>query len=172
VLYIDDGDVLTSAGTAASLDCCLHLLRRRCGARAANYVARRLVVPPHRQGSQAQFIEQPVGIRARDERLSGLLDWVRQNLREPHSLDSLAQRVLMSRRTFTRRFKQATGTTVGAWLLAARLSRAQQLLETTDDSVEKIATAAGFGSAVSLRQHFAEAFRTTPSSYRREFRGM
>lgn len=172
VLYIDDGQVLTSAGTAASLDCCLHLLRRRCGAQAANYVARRLVVPPHRQGSQAQFVEQPVGIRARDERLSALLDWVQEHLREPHSLDSLAQRVLMSRRTFTRRFKQATGTTVGAWLLSARLSRAQQLLETTDDSVDAIAGTAGFGSAVSLRQHFAEAFKTTPSSYRREFRGV
>ena len=164
--------MLTSAGTAASLDCCLHLLRRRCGAQAANYVARRLVVPPHRQGSQAQFVEQPVGIRARDERLSALLDWVQANLREPHSLDSLAQRALMSRRTFTRRFKQATGTTVGAWLLSARLSRAQQLLETTDDSVDAIAGTAGFGSAVSLRQHFAEAFKTTPSSYRREFRGV
>jgi transcriptional regulator GlxA family with amidase domain len=172
VLYVDDGDVLTSAGTAASLDCCLHLLRRRCGARAANYVARRLVVPPHRQGSQAQFVEQPLGIRARDERLSALLDWVQQNLREPHSLDSLAERALMSRRTFTRRFKQATGATVGAWLLGARLSRAQQLLETTDDSVDAIADAAGFGSAVSLRQHFAEAFKTTPSNYRRDFRGV
>ncbi|MGN6086741.1 GlxA family transcriptional regulator [Trinickia sp.] len=172
VLYIDDGQVLTSAGTAASLDCCLHLLRRRCGAQAANYVARRLVVPPHRQGSQAQYVEQPIGIRARDERLSALLDWVQANLREPHSLDSLAQRALMSRRTFTRRFKQATGTTVGAWLLSARLSRAQQLLETTDDSVDAIAGTAGFGSAVSLRQHFAEAFKTTPSSYRREFRGV
>lgn len=171
VLYVDDGDVLTSAGTAASLDCCLHLLRRRCGAQAANYVARRLVVPPHRQGSQAQFVEQPIGVRARDERLSPLLDWVRENLSAPHSLDSLAQRALMSRRTFTRRFKDATGTTVGAWLLAARLSRAQQLLETTADSVDAIAAAAGFGSAVSLRQHFAEAFKTTPSNYRREFQG-
>ena len=172
VLYVDDGDVLTSAGTAASLDCCLHLLRRRCGGRAANYVARRLVVPPHRQGSQAQFVEQPVGIDARDERLAALLEWVRQNLRESHSLDSLAQRVLMSRRTFTRRFRQATGTTVGAWLLGARLARAQHLLETTDESVERIAETAGFGSAVSLRQHFAEALKTSPSNYRREFRGV
>jgi transcriptional regulator GlxA family with amidase domain len=172
VLYVDDGDVLTSAGTAASLDCCLHLLRRRCGARAANYVARRLVVPPHRQGSQAQFVEQPIGIHARDARLSALLDWVQQHLREPHSLDSLAERALMSRRTFTRRFKQATGTTVGAWLLGVRLSRAQQLLETTDEPVDAIAERAGFGSAVSLRQHFVEAFKTTPSSYRREFRGV
>lgn len=172
VLYVDDGDVLTSAGTAASLDCCLHLLRRRYGARAANYVARRLVVPPHRQGSQAQFVEQPVGIDARDERMSALLGWVQQNLSEPHSLDSLAQRALMSRRTFTRRFKQATGTTVGAWLLGARLSRAQQLLETTDESVDSIAETAGFGSAVSLRQHFAESFKTSPSAYRRAFRGV
>ncbi|WP_206953969.1 GlxA family transcriptional regulator [Trinickia acidisoli] len=172
VLYVEDGNVLTSAGTAASLDCCLHLLRRRCGARAANYVARRLVVPPHRQGSQAQFVEQPLGIRARDERLSSLLDWVLENLGEPHSLDSLAQRALMSRRTFTRRFKLATGTTVGAWLLGARLSRAQQLLETTDDNVDVVAETAGFGSAVSLRQHFAEAFNTTPSNYRREFQGV
>lgn len=171
VLYVDDGDVVTSAGTAASLDCCLHMLRRLWGARAANYVARRLVVPPHRQGGQAQFVEQPVGINARDERLACLLDWVRENLREPHSLDSLAQRALMSRRTFTRRFKQATGTTVGAWLLGARLARAQQLLETTGDSVDSIAETAGFGSAVSLRQHFAQAFKTSPSSYRREFRG-
>jgi transcriptional regulator GlxA family with amidase domain len=172
VLYVDDGDVLTSAGTAASLDCCLHLLRRRCGARAANYVARRLVVPPHRQGSQAQFVEQPIDIRAREHRLSALLDWVQAHLRDPHSIDSLAERALMSRRTFTRRFKQATGTTVGAWLLGVRLSRAQQLLESTDDSVDAIAETAGFGSAATLRQHFAEAFKTTPSSYRREFRGV
>jgi transcriptional regulator GlxA family with amidase domain len=113
-----------------------------------------------------------VSVNARDDRLSALLEWVQQNLREPHSLDSLAQRALMSRRTFTRRFKQATGTTVGAWLLGARLSRAQQLLETTDDSVDHIAQTAGFGSAVSLRQHFADAFKTSPSSYRREFRGV
>jgi transcriptional regulator GlxA family with amidase domain len=111
-------------------------------------------------------------VSARDERLSALLQWVQQNLREAHSLDSLAQRALMSRRTLTRRFKQATGTTVGAWLLGARLSRAQQLLETTDESVDQIAETAGFGSAVSLRQHFAQAFKTSPSSYRREFRGV
>ena len=172
VLYVDDGDVLTSAGTAASLDCCLHLLRRRYGACAANYVARRLVVPPHRQGSQAQFVEQPVGIDARDGRMSALLGWVQQHLSEPHSLDSLAERALMSRRTFTRRFKQATGTTVGAWLLGARLARAQQLLETTEESIDGIAQTARFGSAVSLRQHFAQAFNTSPSAYRREFRGV
>jgi transcriptional regulator GlxA family with amidase domain len=171
VLYIDDGNVLTSAGTAAGLDCCLHVLRRMCGAQAANYVARRLVVPPHRQGGQAQFIQQPVPPNLSGDRLSGLLDWVRGNLNEPHTLDALAERALMSRRTFTRRFRLATGTTVGAWLLAQRLARAQQLLESTDRSVESIAGIAGFGSTASLRQHFAEAFRTSPSAWRREFRG-
>ncbi|MGF6755496.1 helix-turn-helix domain-containing protein [Paraburkholderia sp. GAS42] len=171
VLYIDDGNVLTSAGTAAGLDCCLHVLRKQCGAQTASYVARRLVVPPHRQGGQAQYIQQPVPDNAHGDRLSGLLDWVCRNLDAPHTLDSLAGRALMSRRTFTRRFREATGTTVGAWLLAQRLTRAQQLLETTDQPVDAIAGSAGFGSTASLRQHFADAFRTSPSAYRREFRG-
>jgi transcriptional regulator GlxA family with amidase domain len=172
VLYIDDGDVLTSAGTAAGLDCCLHVLRKQCGAQTASYVARRLVVPPHRQGGQAQYIQQPVPENLHGDRLSGLLDWVCSHLDAAHSLDTLAERALMSRRTFTRRFRDATGTTVGAWLLAQRLTRAQQLLETTDQSVDAIAGSAGFGSTASLRQHFADAFKTSPSAYRREFRGV
>jgi transcriptional regulator GlxA family with amidase domain len=172
VLYVDDGNILTSAGTAAGIDCCLHVLRKLCGAQAASYTARRLVVPPHRQGSQAQFIEQPIATDARDCRLTELLDWVRANPREPHTLDSLAGRALMSRRTFTRRFRQATGTTVSAWLLATRLARAQQMLEMTEQSVDAIADAAGFGSTVSMRQHFADALKTSPSAYRREFRGV
>ncbi|KND56678.1 Transcriptional regulator containing an amidase domain and an AraC-type DNA-binding HTH domain [Candidatus Paraburkholderia kirkii] len=114
VLYIDDGNITTSAGTAAGLNCCLHVLRRLAGSRAANQVARRLVVPPHRQGSQAQFIEEPLPERAHGERLSGLLDWMRANLRADHSLDALAARMAMSRRTFTRRFRETTGATVGA----------------------------------------------------------
>ncbi|MBB5400996.1 helix-turn-helix domain-containing protein [Paraburkholderia youngii] len=171
VLYVDDGNLLTSAGTAAGLDCCLHVLRKICGARVANHVARRLVVSPHRQGGQAQYVQQPMPPNPRGDRLSGLLDWVSGNLAAPHTLDTLAARALMSRRTFTRRFRLATGTTVGAWLLAQRLARAQQLLESTDESVEAIATGAGFGSAASLRQHFADAFRTSPSAWRREFRG-
>jgi len=170
VLYVDDGEVLTSAGTAAGIDCCLHLLRRDHGAEAANAVARRMVVPPHRQGSQAQYIEQPVPDSAQDDRLSGVLQWAGGRLDQPHSLDALAQRALMSRRTFTRRFRRLTGTTVGQWLLAQRLSLAQRLLETTDQPIERIAAAAGFGSAVSLRQHFGEAFKVSPSSHRREFR--
>ncbi|WP_231584865.1 helix-turn-helix domain-containing protein [Burkholderia sp. 9120] len=171
VLYVDDGNVLTSAGTAAGLDCCLHVLRKMCGAEVANYVARRLVVSPHRQGGQAQYVQQPIPPNVRGDRLSGLLDWVSGNLAAPHTLDTLAARALMSRRTFTRRFRLATGATVGAWLLAQRLARAQQLLESSDESVEAIATIAGFGSTASLRQHFAEAFRTSPSAWRREFRG-
>lgn len=171
VLYVDDGDILTSAGTAAGLDCCLHLLRRLAGTQAANYVARRLVVPPHRQGNQAQYVQQPVAARGRGDRLSSLLDWIRAHLDTPHTLDSLAQRALMSRRTFTRQFRLTTGATVSAWLLGERLARAQQLLETTDQPIDAIAQRAGFGSAASLRQHFVEAFRTSPSAWRREFRG-
>ncbi|MFP3549473.1 helix-turn-helix domain-containing protein [Paraburkholderia sp. SIMBA_049] len=172
VLYVDDGDVLTSAGTAAGLDCCLHVVRKLCGAQSANYIARRLVVPPHRQGGQAQYVQQPMPPDLRGDRLSALLDWVNGTLDAPHTLDSLAGRAAMSRRTFTRHFKAATGTTVSAWLLAQRLARAQQLLESTDESIESIAGMAGFGSTASLRQHFTDAFRTSPSAWRREFRGV
>ena len=172
VLYVDDGDILTSAGTAAGLDCCLHVVRKLCGAESANYIARRLVVPPHRQGGQAQYVQQPMPPDMRGNRLSALLDWVNGTLDAPHTLDSLAGRAAMSRRTFTRHFKAATGTTVSAWLLAQRLARAQQLLESTDEPIESIAGMAGFGSTASLRQHFTDAFRTSPSAWRREFRGV
>lgn len=171
VLYVDDDNLLTSAGTAAGIDCCLHLLRQHCGAKVANKVARRLVVPPHRQGGQAQFIEQPLPATARDDRLSDLLDWVRANLDQPHSLDSLADKVLMSRRSFTRHFRQLTGTTVGDWLLAERLALSQRLLESTDQPIDSIAELAGFGSPVSLRHHFGRSFAVSPSSYRQSFRG-
>ncbi len=170
VLYIDDGDILTSAGGTAAIDCCLHLLRKMCGAEIAHRVARRLVVPPHRQGSQAQFAEAPVRDVLRSDRMSQLLDWVVQHLDDTHSLDTLARRALMSRRTFTRRFREATGTTVGNWLVGQRLAFVQRLLETTDQPIEVVAGEAGFGSAVSLRQHFFNAFHTSPSMYRREFR--
>jgi transcriptional regulator GlxA family with amidase domain len=172
VLYVDDGDVLTSAGTAAAIDCCLHILRTQLGAEIANRVARRLVVPPHRQGGQAQYVEQPIALRAGGDRLSKTLDWAVHHLPEALGVDALAQRALMSRRTFTRRFRETTGTTVTKWLTGQRLTLAQRLLETTDLPIERIAAAAGFGSALSLRQHFAEALRTSPSNYRREFRGL
>ena len=171
VLYVDHGDVLTSAGTAASLDCCLHLLRQRCGAEVANRVARRLVVAPHREGGQAQFIEQPLPSTQRGDKLQALLGWVVQHLDQAHSVDSLAGRVAMSRRTFTRRFRQTTGTTLLQWLLNQRLARARRLLETTDRAVEWVALEAGFGSAVSLRQHFAASLGTSPTRYRAQFQG-
>ena len=170
VLYVDDGTLLTSAGTAAGIDCCLHLLRQHCGAKVANRVARRLVVPPHRQGDQAQFIEQPLPATARDDRLSDLLDWVRANLEQPHSLDSLADKVLLSRRTFTRHFRQLTGATVGDWLLAERLALSQRLLESTEQPIDQIAVLAGFGSPVSLRHHFGRSLGVSPSRYRQSFR--
>ncbi|MBS1191952.1 MAG: helix-turn-helix domain protein [Rhodocyclaceae bacterium] len=172
VLYVDDGDVLTSAGVAAGIDCCLHLLRRWCGAEVANRVARRMVVPPHRQGGQAQYIELPLPGRVEGERLAAVIDWARQHLDHPLGLDRLAEEARMSRRTFTRRFRQATGTTVTDWLRHERLALAQRLLEGSDLPVEIIAARAGFGSAVSLRQQFREVFRVSPSAYRREFRGL
>ncbi len=171
VLYVEDGDLLTSAGTAAALDCCLHLLRAQIGAELANRVARRLVISPHRQGGQAQFIEQPVPARVDDDRLSEALDWAQRNLDQVIGLDDLAARALMSRRTFTRHFRDRTGTTFNKWLNSQRLALAQRLLEATDLPIENIAFSTGFGSALSLRQHFAESLRTSPSAYRREFRG-
>jgi len=169
VLYVDDGDVLTSAGTAAGIDCCLHLLRVRYGAETANRAARRMVVAPHRQGGQAQYIQQPMPATAERDRLAPLLEWLGRHLDVPHALDNLAQRALMSRRTFTRRFRESTGTTVGQWIQNQRLALAQRLLETTDHPVERVAAGAGFGSAVSLRKHFTAAFKVSPTAYRRQF---
>ncbi|MBI3478958.1 MAG: helix-turn-helix domain-containing protein [Nitrosomonadales bacterium] len=171
VLYVDDGNIITSAGTAAAIDCCLHMLRQRYGAKVANQVARRMVVSPHRQGGQAQYIQQPVRDVSAIDHFARVLDWTRRNLDKPHSLDTLAEKALMTRRTFTRRFKQAMGITVSSWLLNQRLALAQQLLETTGKSIDAIAEKSGFGTPASLRQHFNRAFKISPSSYRREFRG-
>jgi transcriptional regulator GlxA family with amidase domain len=170
-LYVEDAGVLTSAGTAASLDCCLHLLRTTIGAELANRVARRLVVSPHRAGGQAQFIEQPLPVKRQDDRLGQALEWALGKLDEAPGLDELAARALMSRRTFTRRFRERTGTTFNKWFGAQRLAFAQRLLETTDLPIEQVAAQAGFGSALSLRLHFGESLHTSPSAYRREFRG-
>lgn len=170
VLYVEDGNLLTSAGTAASLDACLHVLRGRLGATVANRAARRLVVAPHREGGQAQFIEQPVPKAAADARLAQFLDSIRERLSEPHALDSLANQVSMSRRSFTRHFRALTGTTVKAWLLTERLARAQTLLESTDLSIEAIAQSTGFGSVTALRSHFRAAFAVSPSAWRSSFR--
>ncbi|UYK86088.1 helix-turn-helix domain-containing protein [Xanthomonas sacchari] len=170
VLYVDDGDVLTSAGTVAGIDCCLHLVRRRHGADVANRIARRLVVAPHRQGGQAQYIEQPLPASRRDAQLGPTLDWMLQRLEQPLRLDALAAHARMSRRSFTRQFRQVTGTTVVQWLAHQRLVRAQQLLESTDLALERIAADCGFGSAGALRLQFTRDLGLPPSAYRRGFR--
>ncbi|CAI1511268.1 transcriptional activator FtrA [Serratia quinivorans] len=171
VLYVDDGDIVTSAGTAASIDCCLHLVRQHCGADAANAVARMLVVPPHRQGGQAQYIERPVYNTASGDRFMEALSWASENLQIELSLDVICEKACMSRRSFTRRFQQTTGTTVTQWLLNQRLAVAQRFLEKTDQPVELVAQKSGFSSALSMRRHFQQQFKTSPSLYRREFRG-
>jgi len=170
VLYVDEGDVLTSAGVAAGLDCCLYLLSQLCGAELTNSVARQLVVAPHRQGGQAQFIERPLPVSRSDYRFAGVMDWVAHHLQEEHSIDALAARAAMSRRHFTRHFRLATGTSFKQWLLNQRLTQAQRLLERSELSIEMVAQQAGFGSALSLRQHFRNTLRTSPSEYRRQFR--
>jgi transcriptional regulator GlxA family with amidase domain len=171
VLYVEDGSILTSAGTAASLDCCLHLLRSRVGSELANRVARRLVVSPHRQGGQAQFIEQPLPRAARGDRLGEALEWALEHLDDAPDIDTLAARAALSRRTFTRRFRDRTGSSYTEWLNGQRIARAQRLLESTDLPIELVAAQSGFGSALSMRLRFAESLDTTPSAYRREFRG-
>jgi len=170
-LYVDDQGLITSAGTAAGLDCCLYLVRQHHGSRIANRLARRLVVPPHREGGQAQFIEQPVPASTRDSRINQLFDHLRAHLAEPHTLDSLAEHCLMSRRTFTRRFQRATGLSLGEWLLAERLRRSQELLESGTHSMERIAELVGLRTAASLRQHFRTRFGVSPREWRRTFRG-
>ena len=169
VLYIDHGDVLTSAGTASALDACLHVVRSRLGAEAANQVARSLVIAPHRDGGQAQYIDRPVPPRATDDPISRLLEWALGRLGEPLTIDRLAAQAHLSRRTFVRSFRAATGTTPAAWIRARRLDAARRLLETTDLSIDQVSADCGFGSAVTLRQNFAAAFSTTPTEYRRRF---
>jgi len=170
VLYVDAGPVLTSAGTAAGIDLCLHIVRTEHGAGVANALARRMVVPPHRDGGQAQYVETPVRVHRRGDELSEVLDWALERLDEPLSVDELAARALMSTRTFARRFRAVTGETPHRWLLLQRLLLAQRLLEEGDEPVEEVARLAGFGSAVSLRQHFARWRGTSPQRYRRTFR--
>ena len=169
VLYVDAGRVVTSAGTAAGLDCGLHLLRRHYGANVANRVARRLVVAPHRQGGQAQFIEHPLPDTQGDARITALLDRVRASLADDHDVDRMADGAAMSRRNFTRHFRKVTGTTPKQWLLSERLAWAQRLLESTAEPVESIAQRVGFASATVLRQHMRKTFGLTPLAWRQGF---
>lgn len=168
-LYVDDDRLITSAGTAAALDCCLYLVRQHYGSSVANRLARRLVVPPHREGGQAQYIERPMPESTKDNKINELLDYLRRNLNKPHSLDVLASFANMSRRTLTRHFQQATGVSVGEWLETERLHRSQELLETTKHSIEIIAQMAGFGSVVTFRQSFKNRFGVSPSDWRKTF---
>lgn len=169
VLYIDHGDVLTSAGTASGIDACLHLVRSRLGAAAANQVARHLVVAPHREGGQAQYIDRPLPPRASDDPISRVLEWALLHLGEALTVDEMAAVAHMSRRTFIRAFQASTGATPAAWVRSRRLDEARRMLETTDLPVEQVAAGCGFGNAVTLRQNFAAAFGTSPSEYRRRF---
>jgi AraC family transcriptional activator FtrA len=169
VLYVDAGDILTSAGTAAGLDLCLHLIRRDFGAEAANMVARRLVVPAHRDGGQAQFIKQAVPRPHEGARLSPLIDHMRDNLGADHSVAALARRAGMSSRTFLRRFMAATGMTPARWLLAQRLAKALELLEHEAAPIDEVAALSGFGTTATLRHHFRAQLSTTPAAYREAF---
>ncbi|MYR05482.1 helix-turn-helix domain-containing protein [Gordonia sp. SID5947] len=170
VLYIDHGDVITSAGTVSSIDACLHLVRERCGADLANRVARRMVVAPHREGGQAQYIEQPLSAPASSTTISAVLDWALEHLDGELSVEALAERGRMSKRSFIRQFRNATGTTPARWVLRQRLERARTLLETTDWDLRLVAHSSGFNSEVTFRQNFTAQYAVTPSSYRRQFR--
>jgi transcriptional regulator GlxA family with amidase domain len=170
VLYVDDGDLLTSAGVAAGIDLCLHLLRRDHGAAAANAAARQTVVAPHRSGGQAQFIERAVP-PADGDGLEATRAYALQHLDEPLTVARLARHAHTSERTFARRFRRETGTTPLRWLHAQRIDHARRLLEDSDLPVEAIAGHCGFGSAAILRQHFRRATSTTPTAYRRTFAG-
>jgi transcriptional regulator GlxA family with amidase domain len=170
VLYVDDGPVLTSAGTAAGIDACLHLVRTTEGARVANAIARRMVVPPHREGGQAQYIECPLPAqRSSSSGLPAVLDWVQGRLTDPPTVEEMAARARMSPRTFARRFRETTGSTPHAWVLQQRVQRAQEMLEEGDLPIEQIARECGFAGGAGLREHFVRLRGVSPLSYRRTF---
>lgn len=168
VLFVQDGRVVTGAGTAAGIDAALHIVRTELGASAANVIARRMVVPPQRDGGQSQFIQTPV-VECRSDSFAAVTAWMLEHLDEELTVDRLARQALMSPRTFARRFRAETGTTPNAWLNRQRLLRAQQLLEETDLSLEEIARETGFGAAAVMRHHFVKVLQTTPTAYRRVF---
>jgi AraC family transcriptional activator FtrA len=169
VLYVDDGDILTSAGSAAGIDLCLHLVRRDHGAAIANAVARRLVVPPHRDGGQAQYVERPVA-ETDDSRIHDVIAWLEADLARRVTVGDLARRAHLSERQFTRRFRAVSGETPLDWLNGRRIAASLELLEAGDDPVEQIAARVGFATVVSYRHHFRLRMRTSPSDYRRAFR--
>ncbi|WP_405544102.1 helix-turn-helix domain-containing protein [Streptomyces phaeochromogenes] len=169
VLFIDDGDVLTSAGVAAGIDLCIHIVRRDHGTAVANDVARRTVVPPHRDGGQAQYIQRPVP-EPQLASTTAARAWALARLHEPIQLRDMAEQESMSVRTFTRRFREEAGISAGQWLTQQRVERARHLLESTDLSIDQIAHASGFGTPQSMRQHLQSTLGVTPTTYRRTFR--
>ena len=168
VLYVDDGDVLTSAGTTAGIDLCLHIVRSDHGAAVANMLARRLVAPAHREGGQAQFIESPAA-GPDDPGLAPVLDWMRAHLHEPLAVTTIARHANTTERTLIRHFRAITGTTPIKWLNAQRIQRARELLETGTLPVEEVGEASGLGTPANFRRHFTLATGVTPSAYRRLF---
>jgi len=168
VLFVEDRRVVTSAGTASGIDAALHIVRKEHGAAVANVIARRMVVPPQRDGGQSQYIDNPVQ-ECQDDSFSVVAQWMLDHLAEDLSVDQLARRALMSSRTFARRFRAEMGTTPAAWLNRQRIIRAQQHLERTDTSFEAIAQQTGFGTAAVMRHHFVKVLQTTPTAYRRAF---
>lgn len=170
VLYVDDGQVLTSAGTAAGIDLALHVVRMDHGAEVANHIARRMVVPPHREGGQAQFALAPVPRTVDDDPLSPVVTWMLDHLDEQLTVPQLARMAAMSPRTFARRFRETMGTTPLRWLHHQRVARTQELLEVTDLPIDVIAHRVGFGTATNLREHFRRVTSTTPAAYRQTFR--
>lgn len=168
VLFVDEGNLITSAGTAAGIDACLHLVRRELGSSVANAIARRMVVPPQRDGGQRQFIERPV-VDCSSDSLSETLHWMGEHLELPHTVEALAARSSMSTRTFARRFAAETGTTPVKWLTGQRVLLAKQLLEDTDLDLESLAHRCGFGSGALLRHHFQRVVGIAPVEYRRRF---
>jgi len=169
VLYIDDGQILTSAGTAAAIDLSLHIVRQDYGAEIAASVARRMVVPLHREGGQAQYIETPLFAPREDDPFGATLAWMTAHLAEDLTVEQMAARAVMSPRTFARRFRATLGTTPYQWLLQQRIVMARRLLETTGEPIERIAECCGFGSAAVLRLHFQRLLHTSPQSYRHVF---
>jgi transcriptional regulator GlxA family with amidase domain len=168
VLFVDDRRVITSAGTASGIDAALHLVRRELGAAATNVIARRMVIPPQREGGQAQYIGTPVQQEGSDS-IAPVAEWMLSNLSEDLTVDQLARKALMSSRTFARRFRADMGTTPAAWLNRQRILKAQQLLERTDRGLEVVAQETGFGTAAVMRHHFLKVLQTTPTTYRRTF---
>lgn len=171
VLYTDDDGLITSAGTAAALDCCLYVIRQRFGTKVANQIARRMVTPPHREGGQVQYIEPALSQRSYDKRINNLLEFLQQNLGTPLSIDMLAARATMSRRSLTRHFQKAMGMSIGEWLTAERLRRSQWLLESSQLSIEQVAERAGFQSSNTFRQTFREKMGVSPGEWRKTFQG-